>query len=62
MPRLVALLRGINVGGHKKVPMAQLREVLEGAGFADVKTYVQSGNVVLTAPPRRSPAKVGREI
>jgi uncharacterized protein (DUF1697 family) len=62
MARLVALLRGINVGGHKKVPMAQLREVLEGAGFADVKTYVQSGNVVLTAPPRRSPAKVGREI
>jgi uncharacterized protein (DUF1697 family) len=61
MARLVALLRGINVGGHKKVPMAQLREVLEGGGFADVRTYVQSGNVVLSAP-RRSPAKVGREI
>ena len=62
MPRLVALLRGINVGGHKKVPMARLREILGEAGFEDVKTYVQSGNVVLTAPPRRSPAKVGREI
>jgi uncharacterized protein (DUF1697 family) len=62
MARLVALLRGINVGGHKKVPMAQLREVLEGAGFEDVKTYVQSGNVALTAPPRRSAATVGREI
>jgi uncharacterized protein (DUF1697 family) len=61
MARLVALLRGINVGGHKKVPMAQLRDVLEGAGFAEVRTYVQSGNVALTAP-RRSPAKVGREI
>jgi len=62
MARLVALLRGINVGGHKKVPMARLREVLEGAGFEDVRTYVQSGNVVLSAPPRRSPAKVGGEI
>jgi uncharacterized protein (DUF1697 family) len=61
MARLVALLRGVNVGGHKKVPMARLREVLDGAGFEDVRTYVQSGNVVLTAP-RRSPAKVGREI
>jgi uncharacterized protein (DUF1697 family) len=61
MARLVALLRGINVGGHKKVPMARLRDVLEAAGFEDVKTYVQSGNVVLSAP-RRSPAKVGREI
>jgi uncharacterized protein (DUF1697 family) len=61
MPRLVALLRGINVGGRKKVPMARLREVLEAAGFEDVKTYVQSGNVVLSAP-RRSPAKIGREI
>src|SRR3954449_4259754 len=61
MARLIALLRGINVGGHKKVPMARLREVLEGAGFEDVRTYVQSGNVVLTAPARRAP-KVGREI
>jgi uncharacterized protein (DUF1697 family) len=61
MTRLVALLRGINVGGHRKVPMARLREVLEAAGFEDVRTYVQSGNVVLTAPPR-SPADVGREI
>jgi uncharacterized protein (DUF1697 family) len=61
MARLVALLRGINVGGHKKVPMARLREVLGAAGFEDVRTYVQSGNVVLSAP-RRSPAKVGRDI
>jgi uncharacterized protein (DUF1697 family) len=46
----VALLRGINVGGHRKVPMAQLREVLGAAGFEDVATYVQSGNVVFKAP------------
>lgn len=47
--RWIALLRGINVGGHNKVPMADLRAGLAAAGYADVATYVQSGNVVLTA-------------
>jgi uncharacterized protein (DUF1697 family) len=61
MTRHIALLRGINVGGHNKVPMADLRRVLEEAGFEDVKTYVQSGNVALTAS-QASPAKVGRAI
>jgi uncharacterized protein (DUF1697 family) len=45
MPRQVALLRGINVGVHKKVPMAQLKAVLEGLGFAQVETLLNSGNV-----------------
>jgi uncharacterized protein (DUF1697 family) len=44
--RFVILLRGINVGGHKKVPMAQLRTLCESLGCDDVETYVQSGNVV----------------
>ncbi|MGW7056236.1 DUF1697 domain-containing protein [Streptomyces sp. NPDC054887] len=43
-----ALLRGINVSGHKKVPMAELREVLTGLGHRDVRTYLQSGNAVFT--------------
>lgn len=43
----IALLRGINVGGHKKVPMAELRELLENSGLQNVKTYIQSGNVIL---------------
>ena len=42
----IALLRGINVGGHKIIKMDQLRKALEGMGFADVATYVQSGNVI----------------
>ncbi|MFD0269728.1 DUF1697 domain-containing protein [Streptomyces sp. NPDC127106] len=46
MTTYAALLRGINVGGKKKVPMAELREVLEGLGYEDVRTYVQSGNAV----------------
>ncbi|MFF5937121.1 DUF1697 domain-containing protein [Streptomyces sp. NPDC012508] len=43
-----ALLRGINVGGHRKVPMAELRSLLEGLGHRDVRTYLQSGNAVFT--------------
>jgi uncharacterized protein (DUF1697 family) len=47
MNTYIALLKGINVGGHKKVPMADLREVLTTSGFENVKTYIQSGNVIL---------------
>jgi uncharacterized protein (DUF1697 family) len=43
----IALLRGINVGGRAKLPMARLREICEAVGCTDVSTYVQSGNVVL---------------
>jgi uncharacterized protein (DUF1697 family) len=43
---LVGLLRGINVGGKTKVPMAELRAMFESLGYEDVRTYVQSGNVV----------------
>ncbi|WP_179004655.1 DUF1697 domain-containing protein [Winogradskyella forsetii] len=46
MKTYIALLRGINVGGHKKVPMAELRELLEKSGLENVKTYIQSGNVI----------------
>tara|TARA_R110000850_G_scaffold30630_1_gene84147 strand:- start:17647 stop:18192 length:546 start_codon:yes stop_codon:yes gene_type:complete len=46
----IALLRGINVGGHKKVPMAALKAMMEAMGFAHVKTLLNSGNVVFTGP------------
>ena len=46
MRNRVAFLRGINVGGHKKIKMAQLRELFEAEHCAFVKTYLQSGNVV----------------
>jgi len=49
MAVFVALLRGINVGGHRKVPMADLRETVEAAGFGAPATYVQSGNLVMKA-------------
>jgi uncharacterized protein (DUF1697 family) len=50
MPSYVSLIRGINVSGHKTVPMAELRKKLENEGFPGVKTYIQSGNVVYKAP------------
>jgi len=46
MMTFIALLRGINVGGHKKVPMAELREMIINLGLVNVKTYIQSGNIV----------------
>jgi uncharacterized protein (DUF1697 family) len=45
----VALLRGINVGGRNKVPMADLRQVVTSLGHTEVTTYIQSGNVLFTA-------------
>lgn len=50
MARFVALLRGINVGGNKKVEMAKLRTVLEKAGLTEVKTLLNTGNVLFEAP------------
>ncbi|WP_304450956.1 DUF1697 domain-containing protein [Nocardiopsis sp. YSL2] len=48
MTRYVAFLRGINVGGHRRLPMADLRDLLTGLGYTDTATYVQSGNAVLS--------------
>lgn len=47
MPRFIVLLRAINVGG-RKAPMEQLRAACIEAGFADVESYIQSGNLVFT--------------
>jgi uncharacterized protein (DUF1697 family) len=49
MPRQIALLRGINLGARNRVSMPDLRELLTALGHEDVKTLLQSGNVVLTS-------------
>ena len=49
MARFVALLRGINVSGHRQIAMADLRRSLQAAGLHDVRTYLQSGNTVFEA-------------
>ena len=60
MARYVVLLRGINVGGKNIVPMARLRDLLVELGYADVSTYIASGNVILSSD--RKPAAIKREI
>jgi uncharacterized protein (DUF1697 family) len=54
----VALLRAVNVGGNNPVPMKALAALFEKAGCRDVRTYIQSGNVVFTPPSRGAPAKL----
>jgi len=61
----VALLRGINVGKAKRVAMADLRKLVAGLGYGDVRTLLASGNVVFTAPRDRSktgPVEVAARI
>ena len=54
MPVFIAMLRGINVSGQKIIKMESLRTALEALGFDEVRTYIQSGNIVFktvnTAP------------
>ena len=61
----VALLRGINVSGQKLIKMAPLRTSCEALGFKDVKTYLQSGNLVFRCAETSAPglgAKIARKI
>lgn len=59
--KYVALLRGVNVGGNSRVPMPQLRHALEAAGFMDVRTYINSGNVVFSVAPSGESGEDGGE-
>lgn len=61
MPVHVALLRAINLGPRNKVAMPRLRDALEAAGFEDVVTHLNTGNVVLRTS-RRSQAAVGEAV
>jgi uncharacterized protein (DUF1697 family) len=65
MQSWVALLRGINVGGKGKVPMKDLKLLFEGAGCENVRTYIQSGNVVFDAADdlaREIPATIAMAV
>src|SRR5204862_2732684 len=57
MTTYIGLLRGINLAGNKMVAMADLRDMITSLGFSDVKTLLQSGNVVFRGPAK-SPAKL----
>ena len=56
------MLRGINVSGHKKVPMPDLKALYEGLSFRDVITYIQSGNVIFKADISISPVELAGRI
>src|SRR5215472_13724542 len=58
----VALLRGINLGGRNKVAMADLRAVVGELGHTGVSTYIQSGNVLLTAPPDAGTPAIAQDM
>ena len=49
MTTYIALLRGINVGGKNKIDMKELKATFSGAGFSDVRTYINSGNVIFSS-------------
>ncbi|MEK6975000.1 MAG: DUF1697 domain-containing protein [Candidatus Thermoplasmatota archaeon] len=60
MTTFIVLLRGVNVGGNNRVPMADLRQAVENAGFANARTYVNSGNLVMDG--KGTPAGVEEAI
>jgi uncharacterized protein (DUF1697 family) len=60
MTRVVALLRGINLGSRRRVAMADLRELVESLGYEDVRTHLQSGNVVFSSTD--DPADAARAL
>jgi uncharacterized protein (DUF1697 family) len=61
MTTYIGLLRGINLAGNKMVAMAELRDLVTKLGFSDVKTLLQSGNVVFRGSPK-APAKVENQL
>jgi len=61
VPRYVALLRGVNVGGKGRMAMADLRACVQAGGFEDVATHIQTGNVLFRTP-MRSAEKVARAL
>lgn len=58
----VALLRGVNVGGKNKIAMGMLAGEFEKAGASAVRTYIQSGNVLFSPGPRRTPARIADAV
>lgn len=58
----VALLRGVNIGPHKRIAMADLRALVEGLGYSNVRTLVNSGNVVFDSPRARTNPQLAEEI
>jgi uncharacterized protein (DUF1697 family) len=61
MGSFVGLLRAVNVGGTGKLPMSELKTMCEGLGFAAVRTYIASGNVVFASRKEQAAIKAALE-
>jgi len=61
MTTYIALLRGINVSGHNKIKMAELKQLFLGMGFNDITTYIQSGNVIFKSSEENN-SKIEQQI
>ncbi len=62
MTKYISLLRGINVGGHRKILMADLRALYEGLGLLNCTTYIQSGNAFFELKRKSDPTKLAAKI
>jgi uncharacterized protein (DUF1697 family) len=62
MQTFISILRGINVSGQKKIRMVDLKKLYESLGFSDVKTYIQSGNVIFKSDSNISDIQFAKKI
>ncbi len=62
MTKYIAILRGINVGGKRKILMADLKELFSEIGFADIQTYIQSGNVIFNTKRKDDNIELANKI
>ena len=60
--KYVALLRGVNAGGNRRVPMAELREAFADMGFTDVSTYINSGNIIFSSQAEPSAEAIREKL
>ncbi|MBW1599267.1 DUF1697 domain-containing protein [Streptomyces sp. JJ38] len=60
--RHIALLRGVNVGGRRRISAVRQRELAEALGYTDVRVHLQTGNIVLSASDEHTPARVAQEL
>ncbi len=60
--KYIAILRGINVGGKRKILMADLKAMFQKMGFTDLSTYIQSGNIIFHSDKNRKPQELSKEI
>jgi len=62
MQTKIALLRGINVGGNRKIKMADLKVALTTLPFSEIQTYIQSGNIIFSTKQKASNFELGKQI